>query len=47
MYEDAIKFDLTQDPIVVDGFRKDVDRILRAISYRITRGEEENTSNEA
>jgi hypothetical protein len=47
MYEDAITFDLTQDPIVVDGFRKDVDRILRAISYRITRGEEENNSNEA
>jgi hypothetical protein len=47
MYEDAIVFDLREDPIVVDGLRKDVDRILRAISYRISREEEENTSNEA
>lgn len=46
MYEDAIVFDLRQDPIVVDGLRKDVDRILRAISYRISREEEENTSQE-
>jgi hypothetical protein len=44
MYEDAIVFDLREDPIVVDGLRKDVDRILRAISYRISREEEENTS---
>ena len=40
MYEDAIVFDLREDPIVVDGLRKDVDRILRAISYRISREEE-------
>lgn len=46
MYEDAIVFDLREDPIVVDGLRKDVDRILRAISYRISREEEENTSQE-
>lgn len=43
MYEDAITFDLAQDPIVVDGFRKDVDRILRSISYRISRAEEETS----
>ncbi|HOG41100.1 MAG TPA: hypothetical protein PK979_04375 [Bacteroidales bacterium] len=47
MYEDAITFDLTQDPIVVDGIRKDVDRILRNVSYRIRREEEDNSSQDA
>lgn len=44
MWEDRITFDWSENPAIVDGLRKDVDRIVRNIDYKIReqeRGTEE------
>lgn len=40
MYEDRVTIDIHEDPIVFEGYRKDVDRIVRFIAYRLSREEE-------
>lgn len=35
MYEDAITFDIGDNPVVIEGFRKDTTRVLSTVSYRI------------
>ncbi len=35
MYEDAITFDTSDNPVVIEGFRKDTTRVLSTVSYRI------------
>ena len=35
MYEDAITFDTSGNPVVIEGFRKDTTRVLSTVSYRI------------
>ena len=43
MYEDRVTFNTTDNPVIVDGYRKDLLRILSAINYRIrqeSRGQE-------
>ena len=35
MYEDAISFDVSGNPVVIEGFRKDTTRVLSTVSYRI------------
>ncbi len=35
MYEDAITFDVSGNPVVIEGFRKDTTRVLNTLSYRI------------
>lgn len=35
MYEDAITFDVSDNPVVIEGFRKDTTRVLSTVSYRI------------
>ena len=35
MYEDRITFDTTGNPVIAEGYRKDLVRILSAIGYRL------------
>ena len=35
MYEDRVTFDTSADPVTVEGYRKDLLRILSAINYRV------------
>ena len=35
MYEDRITFNTTDNPVIVDGYRKDLMRILSLINYRV------------
>ena len=35
MYEDSITFDISDNPVIIEGFRKDTTRVLSTISYRI------------
>lgn len=35
MYEDRVTFFTNENPVLVDGYRKDVDRLVRTIEYRI------------
>ena len=35
MYEDRITFDTTGNPVVAEGYRKDLVRVLSAITYRL------------
>ena len=35
MYEDRITFDTTDNPVIAEGYRKDLVRILSAINYRV------------
>lgn len=43
MWEDRITFNISDNPVEVEGYRKDVDRLLRTINYRIR---EEDTTND-
>lgn len=47
MYEDRVTIDTHEDPIVFEGYRKDVDRIVRYIAYRLSREEESAGTEEA
>ena len=35
MYEDRISFNTTDNPVIVEGYRKDLMRILSLINYRV------------
>ena len=35
MYEDRVTFDTSTDPVTVEGYRKDLLRILSGIAYRV------------
>ncbi|MDD2594517.1 MAG: hypothetical protein PHD11_01710 [Bacteroidales bacterium] len=37
MYEDRITVNISDNPIIIDGYRKDVDRIVRTVNYKIRR----------
>ena len=43
MYEDRITFDTSGNPVIAEGYRKDLVRILSAIGYRLR---EESRANE-
>lgn len=45
MWEDAITFEISGNPVIVEGFRKDVTRALSNISFRIRKKEESETDN--
>ena len=45
MYEDRITFDTTGNPVIAEGYRKDLVRILSAIGYRLR--EESRNAEEA
>lgn len=47
MYEDRVTIDTHEDPIVFEGYRKDVDRIVRYIAYRLSLEEESAGTEEA
>ena len=35
MYEDRVTFNTTDNPVIAEGYRKDLVRVLSAISYRL------------
>ena len=35
MFEDRITFDTTDNPVIAEGYRKDLVRVLSAVNYRI------------
>jgi len=43
MYEDRVTFDTTGNPVIAEGYRKDLVRVLSAIGYRLR---EESRNNE-
>lgn len=43
MYEDRVTFDTSGNPVIAEGYRKDLVRVLSAIGYRLR---EENRTNE-
>jgi len=40
MWEDRVTVTITESPLVIDGYRRDVDRIVRHISYLIAQQEQ-------
>lgn len=40
MYEDRITVNTTEEPIVLNGYRRDVDRMARNLSYNLTKDAE-------
>lgn len=45
MYEDRVTFDTSGNPVIAEGYRKDLVRVLSAIGYRLR--EESRTNEEA
>jgi len=41
MYEDKITFSVLENPVLVEGFRKDVERVIRTIEFRIRQEDEQ------
>lgn len=42
MYEDQVILDTTTDPLEMSGYRRDVERIIRNVNYKLRMAEEEN-----
>ena len=40
MYEDRITVNTTEEPIVLNGYRRDIDRMARNLSYNLTKDAE-------
>ena len=40
MYEDAIVFNIEGNPVIIEGLRKDVARVLSTVSFRIRQSED-------
>lgn len=40
MWEDAITFDISGNPVILEGLKKDVSRVLSTISFRIKQKED-------
>jgi len=46
LYEDRIELNVSDNPLLLTGYRRDIDRIMRSLNYKIREAEQAQEGNE-